>query len=202
MSPPPTPSLDFTACLGRLSADLCRRVEELSHIDPDKVLFCLSRSRAEGLHGTYARIVPLRFADGATSLTRRRGRYRETFRLPPLVHEKREILYLIQVMVPRFLRLCFDQKLQTVVHELYHISESFNGDIRRFPGRTYAHGPCRKRYDHTVGKLVNRYLESRPDPLLLDFLHLTEEDWQLGRVRLTGLTVPLPRLRLVAREKV
>ncbi len=202
MSAPSPAPLDCTALLGRLGADVCRRVAALSHIDPDRVLFCLCRSRAEGLHGTYARIVPLRFAGGAISVTRRRGRYRETFRLPSLVHEKREILYLIQVMVPRFLRLSFDQKLQTVVHELYHISESFNGDIRRFPGRTYAHGPSRKRFDHTVAQLVTDYLESRPDPALLDFLRLTEEDWGQGRVRLTGLTVPLPRARLVARERV
>jgi hypothetical protein len=202
MNAPATPRVDLTARLSLLAADIRLRVAELAHIDPEGVLFCLSRSRAEGLHGTYARIVPLRFAGGEATVTRRRGRYRETFRLPSLIHEGRERLYLIQILVPRFLRLSFEQKLQTLVHELYHISENFDGDIRRFPGRTYAHGASRKRFDRTVAALTENYLKARPDPDLLDLLNLSEEQWRQGRVRLTGLSVPLPRARLVAREKV
>jgi hypothetical protein len=196
------PIIDLSAALDLLGADLCCRVPELAHIDLRRVLFGLARSRAEGHHGVYARIVPLRFAGGAAERTRRRGRYLETFRLPGLVHEGREILYLIHLLVPRFLRLSFEQKLATVIHELYHISERCDGDLRRFPGRNFAHGASRRAFNRTVAGLQERYLAAGPDPALLDFLHLTETGWLRREFRLTGLSTPLPRARLIARERL
>ena len=104
-------------------------------------------------------------------------------------------------MVPRFLRLSFEEKLGTVIHELFHVSERCDGDIRRFPGRNFAHGSSREGFNLRVRGMLERYLADSPDPCLLNFLHLREEDWLEGRIRLAGLTVPLPRARLVAREK-
>lgn len=196
------PAWDLSERFHALAADLCRRLPELSHIDTGRVLFALSRSKAEGTHGTYARIAPLRFADGAHEFTRRRGRNMETFRMPALSHGGREILYVVYLMLPRFLRLSPEQKLNTAIHELYHISERCDGDIRRFPGRNFAHGSSRVAYNRIVSALAARYLASAPDPRLLDVLELTEEGWERHQVRLTGLTVPLPRARLVARRKV
>lgn len=196
------PPRDLSAAAEALALDLCARLPELSHIDPARVLFALSRSRADGTHGVYARIAPLRFEDGAHELTRRRGRTVETFRMPPLAHGGREILYVIYLMVPRFLRLSPEQKLNTVIHELYHISERCDGDIRRFPGRNFAHGASRAAYNRTVASLAKRYLASGPDPGLLEILDLTEEKWLSRELRLTGLTVPLPRARLVARKRI
>lgn len=195
-------AVDLSTHLDALGRDLCRRVPELGHIEADRVLFALSRSRAEGTHGIYARIVPLRFAGGRKEETRRRGRFRETFRLPALVHERREILYVVHLMVPRFLRLSFEQKLRTILHELYHISPACDGDIRRFPGRNFAHGASRRAYNRRIEELTHRYLAGSPDPTLLRFLHLREEDWLQGAFRLTGLVVPLPRARVIARERI
>lgn len=199
---PPVPAIDLSTACAALAADICRRVPELGHIDPERILICLSRSRADGDHGVYARIAPLRFAAGAQEKTRRRGRFVETFRMPSLDHEGREILYLVYLMVPRFLRLGFEEKLATVIHELYHIAESCNGDLRRFPGRNFAHGSSRKTYNRIIARLQEYYLAQHPDPRLLGLLHLEEEAWRSGQYRLTGLTVPLPRARLVARQRV
>ena len=189
--------------LSRLFADLCRdvgrRVPELAHLDPDRILFALSRSRAGGSHGLYARIVPLRFADGAQEWQRRRGRYRETWRLPQIIHEGQEVLYLIQVLVPRFLRLSHREKLATLFHELYHVSPRFDGDLRRFPGRNYAHGHSRKVFQQQVDGLLDLYLAGAPDPALLARFDFDESDWLQGRLRIHGLQIPLPRARLVAR---
>lgn len=200
--PPGGAIVDFSARLRTLAVDVCSRVPELSHIDLERVLFCICRSRASGTHGTYARIAPLRFAHGKTEHTRRRGRYLETFRQPPLFHEGREILYLIHLMLPRFLRLSFDQKLSTILHELYHISERCDGDIRRFAGRNFAHGASRRDYNSRIAELSARYRDSGPDPAILDFLHLTEDGWLRREYRLSGLTAPLPRARLVVRKRV
>jgi hypothetical protein len=199
---PSVPAIDLSTACAALGVDICRRLPELGHIDPDRVLICLSRSRADGSHGVYARIAPLRFAAGAMEKSRRRGRYVETFRLPTLTHEGREILYLIYLMVPRFLRLGFEQKLATVIHELYHIAEACDGDLRRFPGRNFAHGSSRHAYNRIIARLQAQYLAQNPDLQLLDFLHLDEEGWRHSHFRLTGLTVPLPRARLVARQRL
>ena len=37
--------------------------------------------------------------------------------------------------LPRFCDQSLDEKLSTVMHELWHISPAFDGDIRRLPGR-------------------------------------------------------------------
>lgn len=194
--------LDLSAACARLCQDICERLPELAHIDHDRLLFCLSRSRVTGTAGVYARIVPLRFADGLATLDRRRGRYRETYRMPPLAHQGRDILYLIYLLTPRFLRLSFRQKLCTVIHELYHISPACDGDIRRLPGRNFAHGSSRRRYDERIEELCAAYLATAPDSQLLTFLHSDEAAWQKGELRLTGLSVPLPRPRLIARERL
>jgi hypothetical protein len=194
--------VDLSQCLEALASDLCRTVSELSHIDTGSILFCLSRSRAGGTHGTYARIAPLRFVGGNIEQTRRRGRYMETFRLPSLDHDGRQILYLVYLLLPRFLRLSFEQKLETVVHELYHISEACDGDIRRLGGRNYAHGHSRRAYNRKITELAGQYLASNPDSRLTDFLHLDEESWLRGEFRLTGLRVPLPKARMVARHRL
>ena len=193
------PTIDFSAEFSALSRELCCRVPELQHINSNQVLFCLSRSRAQGRHGTYARIVPLRFANGVQELCRRRGLLRETYRLPSLTHENNEILYLIYVFVPRFLRLSAEEKLRTIVHELFHISDRFDGDIRRFAGRNYAHGSSRRKYNQRVDSLIATFLQTSPPEESLSLLQMTEQDWSAGKFRLVGLNIPLPKAKLVAR---
>lgn len=196
------PLVDYSARLDALCRDVCASLPQLAHIDPNRLLFTLVRSRAQGVHGTYARIVPLRFAGGASELTRRRGRVEETYRMPSLIHGEQEIFYVISLLIPRFLRLSLEQKLTTVLHELYHISPACDGDIRRFAGRNYAHGHSRVAYNKRISDLLNTYLSNKPDPALLAGIDLSEEDWSGGNVRLTGLTLPLPRAKLVARERL
>ena len=190
--------------LSRLFADFCRdvrlRVPALAHLVPERILFALSRSRAAGSHGVYARIVPLRFAGGDRELRRRRRGCLETWRLPELHHEGEEILYLIQVMVPRFFRLSRREKLATLLHELYHVSPRCDGDLRRFPGRNYAHGHSRKAFQQQVEALLDGYLATAPPASLLRTFDIREADWQQGLIAIKGLQVPLPRARLVARE--
>ncbi len=196
------PAIDISAHLERLCIDLCDKVPELGHIDPQRVLFCLSRSRAGGTHGVYARIAPLRFSGGTREKSRRRGRYLETFRLPALNHQGRDILYLVYIFFPRFLRLPFEQRLATVIHELFHISEQCDGDIRRFAGRNYAHGASREGFNRIVTGLMECYLATGPRQELLGFLQVEEHQWAAGQVRISGLNVPLPRATLVERRRL
>lgn len=163
-------TLNLTAALERLIADIAGRIEEFRHVDPDRLMVCLSATRGGGVHGTYAKIHPLRFPGGETvSRVRRRGRY-WTCTMPTVTHQGREMLYVVYFLAPRFFDLPLREKLITVFHELYHISPAFDGDIRRFPGRNYAHGSSTRTYNRRMGELVDAWLAAEPNPALLAFL--------------------------------
>ncbi|HEX8960527.1 MAG TPA: putative metallopeptidase [Geobacteraceae bacterium] len=187
-------TLNLTAELERLIADICRRVEEFRHIDPNRVLVCVASTRGSGIHGTYAKIHPLRFAGGAASTTIRRGRRILTCTMPTVFHRGEEMLYIVYFLVPRFLDLPFREKLITVVHELYHVSPAFDGDIRRFPGRNYAHGSSTRKYNAHMAELVDAYLARLEDRSLVAFL---EGDMTALRGRhraIVGRRFPAPKI--------
>lgn len=159
---------DFTSHMRSLCEDLVARLPELSHIDPRRVAISFSQTRRASAYGLYATLRPLRFAGGSTE-TIRRGR---RWLLQRLVDAQgREILYIVSFYLPRFFNLPFREKLCTVLHELWHISPRFDGDLRRFRGRCYAHTGSRKRYDASMERLVEKYLALRPPDELLAFLH-------------------------------
>ena len=182
--------LDFTDHMGRLIADIAARCPELSHVDPARLLTCFSQARSAGTGGTYAKIAPLRFEGGA-EVVERRGR---VWQMPKLTFESREVLYLVYFTLPRFCDLPFEQKLITTFHELYHISPDFNGDLRRLPGKNYAHGHSREAYNRRMRALTEAYLalperDGLLDPLRVDFKALLARH---GRVVGRRMRVPTP----------
>jgi predicted metallopeptidase len=190
-------TLNLSAELERLIADIAGRVEEFSHIDPRRVLVCVSSTRNGGVHGTYAKIHPLRFEDGTRSKIIRRGLRKYAYEMPAISHRGVEMLYVVYFLIPRFLNLPFREKLITLFHELFHISQKFNGDIRRFPGKNYAHGSSTKRYNANMAKLVDAYLEKHYPVDLTAFL---EGDMTAIRERykaIVGRKMAAPRIRLV-----
>lgn len=162
--------LNLTQELERLIDDIVSRVEEFRHIDPSRLLVCVAATRGGGVHGTYARIHPLRFPGGVRTTRQRRGRRMVECTMPLVTHQGREILYLIYFLTPRFLNLSPREKLITVFHELYHISPAFDGDIRRFPGKNYAHGSSCRRYNELMATFVDAYLAAPPPQGLPPFL--------------------------------
>ena len=162
-------TLNLTGELERLIRDIAVRTPELQHVVPERLLVCVSSGRPSA-GGSLAKIHPLRFAGGEKSVTSRRGRRRVLCTMPTITHQGEEVLYVIYFLVPRFLELPFREKLITVFHELYHISTAFDGDIRRFPGRNYAHGSSTKSYNAHMGILVDAYLERLPEHSRLSFL--------------------------------
>ena len=104
------------------------------------------------------------------------------------------MLYILTFYLPRFLDLPPRDKLQTVVHELYHVSERFDGDIRRLPGRHYAHSSDHKRYEAVVEHLTGQYLARRPNDESRRFLDHTFEELRDRHGGVCGLRVPIPRL--------
>ncbi|MBJ6802310.1 putative metallopeptidase [Geomonas propionica] len=162
-------TLNLTGELERLIYDITLRSPELHHIIPEKLLVCVSTGRTSR-GGSLAKIHPLRFAGGEKSVRSRRGRRSVLCTMPSITHRGEEMLYVIYFLIPRFLELSFREKMITIFHELYHISPACDGDIRRFPGRNYAHGSSTKAYNLLMGQLVDRYLETIPDRSALEFL--------------------------------
>ena len=183
---------DFTDAMESLIRDIAARCPEFAHVQTDRILVSYFQTRSPGAHGVYASVQPLRF-EGGVRTRKRRGR---TYAMPEIRHEGREIMYIVYFALPRFAELSFDEKLTTVFHEMYHISPEFDGDIRRFPGKYYAHGRSRKRYNERVRAIADGYLtmsgtEERVEFLRRSFGELTAEH---GKVIGTRVRPPRPKL--------
>lgn len=189
-------TLNLTLALERLVADIVGKVGEFSHIDPLRVMLCVASTRSGGVHGVYAKIHPLRFAGGARSLEVKRGRRSALLTMPSVVHRQTEMLYVIYFLVPRFFNLPKREKLVTVFHELYHISPLFDGDIRRFPGRNFAHGSSRKRYNALMDALVEKYLAMPGCTGVTEFLDRDLESLRTGYRAIVGRKYPVPKVRI------
>jgi predicted metallopeptidase len=191
------PTLNLTAALERLIADIVRRSEGFRHVDPGRVLVCVGSTRSGGVHGTYAKIHPLRFEGGSRTRVLRRRRSSVTIEMPSVTHRGVEMLYVIYFLVPRFLDLPFREKLITVFHELYHISPAFDGDLRRFPGKNYAHGSSTRKYNAYMAELVDAYLARLDDQGLIAFLDGSMAELRARHAALVGRKMPAPKLRIV-----
>ena len=95
-----------------------------------RVAVSFRQTRKRMPRGLYASLTPLRFAGGGTDAVRR-GR---KFSIQRVEVDGREMLYVLNFYLPRFLDLGFPRGLTTIAHELLHIGPNFDGDLRRFPG--------------------------------------------------------------------
>jgi putative metallopeptidase len=182
---------DFTAHIRRVCDDMVARLDELAHIDMGRVAISFCQTRKAVPHGLFASLTPLRFAGGATT-TVRRGREVTIQRVCD--RGGREMLYILSFYLPRFQNLDLREKLITVLHELWHISPDFNGDIRRHAGRYHAHTHSQAEYDDEMGQLADRWLNLGPPPESWRFL---EDDFRQLSGRhggLVGLRIRRPRI--------
>jgi predicted metallopeptidase len=193
-SGPHPAGFDFTLHIRALCDDIARRLPELAHVDLSRVAVSFCQTRRAVRHGMYASLTPMRFAGGRTQAVRR-GRRWGLQRLFDLAG--REMLYLLNFYLPRFLDLDFRHKLTTVVHELWHIGPRFDGDLRRFHGRCYAHSASQKRYDRQVEALADRWLGLGASPALYEFLQHDFRTLVRRYGTIYGRRIPAPKLLLV-----
>lgn len=190
----PTPvagGFDFTTAMRHVAADMVERLPELAHIDLSRVCVAFTQARKAGPHGLQASLTPLRFPGGATEGIRRGRRYRVQ---QVVDRQGREMLYILTFCLPRFMDLVLREKLITVLHELWHISPAFDGDIRRHAGRCYAHTHSQKEYDAEMGRLADCWLEQSPPESLYAFLHQDFASIVQEHGALFGMRVSRPRL--------
>jgi hypothetical protein len=174
--------------------DIVRRVPTLSFIDvADVLVFARSgRSHAEGAFATcHCLTLPASepgyyfWRDRHTNQITRRSEWFIT-KSPAVTVGGRAIKYMISFSLPRFCDQSLDRsrkerfyqgadpwiaKLDTVVHELYHIDPSFAG-IRRIERQdgTYSANCHGQQFFEQVAEMVSTYLSSHPSPTAHEFL--------------------------------
>lgn len=181
---------DFCKAMTALCRDVCVRHPEFRHVRMEEVAVTFAQARSPVEWGVQARLTPLRF-EGGSRVQRRNGRL---WTVQRVIHEGRECLYLLTFLLPRFLNLCFDEKLVTIFHELYHISPEFNGDIRRFGGACYVHTGSQRNYDRQMAVFAREYLALGSPEHLLSFLRHDFSGLEQTRGAVVGLRISIPRL--------
>lgn len=187
--------LNYTEALTSLARDITARVPALSYLDIDRMLIFgrVGRGDTEGANAScHCLCLPedepgyYFWRDEATGVVTRRTEW-FVARTPVVQRTGARLDYLISVALPRFCdqRLgrgrkaalypgaeAYVAKLDTLVHELYHIDPQRRG-IRPMPdgcdgaraGRHHSEA-----FYADVASFVRTYLDSRPDPDAYEFL--------------------------------
>jgi len=189
-SGPAEQPFDFCANIRRLLADIAERCPDFKHIQAPRILVTATQGRGKEKHGLQARVTPLRFRHGAL-IRQRRG---VPFHIQRYFLGEHEFLYLLTFCLPRFLDQDFDQKFVTLFHELYHMSPTFDGDLRRHEGRYQFHTHSQHEYDQQMVHYSRDYLGRNPDPALFAFLRMDFAQLQARHGAVTAIVVPRPKM--------
>ena len=187
--------INYTERIALLMEDICQRTKRLSFIDSHEVLVFgrFGRADAEGAFATcHCLTLPESepgyyfWKDRATGELTRRSEWFVT-KSPEVRVGPSRIKYLISFVLPRFCDQTLERsrkvdlypagsppwlaKLDTVVHELYHIDPDAAGIRRQVRAdgtdSPRSHGPA---FYSEVAEMVTAYLASNPDPSLVEFL--------------------------------
>jgi hypothetical protein len=186
--------INYTERLTLLMQDITSRVPTLSFINmADVLVFGRSgRSNAEGAFATcHCLTLPASepgyyfWRDRTTKRITRRSEWFVT-KSPAVTLGARPIKYMLSFALPRFCDQSLDHsrkekfypgaaswiaKLDTVVHELYHIDPNLAG-IRRIEREdgTYSANCHGQQFFEQVAEMVHTYLDTNPSPDTYDFL--------------------------------
>ena len=162
---------------------------ELEHIKTPALAVSFSRAKSSSRSGVLASLTPLRFEGGVT--VTKKGSH--LYEIPMLHINGIQKLYIISFVYPRFLDLSLEEKAKTIVHELYHISDSFDGDIRRFKGRTYAHSGRKANFDARAYEIARQWLSQTHFDISVLEMGVMDLKRHFGKI--VGTVVRRPRIK-------
>jgi hypothetical protein len=205
--------IDYTGHLTSLMRDVIARVPTLNFIDLEKILVFArpGRSSADGAYASCHSLgLPTSdpgyffWRDKKTGRVTRRTEWFVT-KSPVVAIDGNVMNYMISFALPRFTdqtllksrkRSLYPQgtpdwvaKLDTVVHELYHVDPEQNC-LRRFKRAdgTESDALHNATYFEDVAALVQQYLASQPDRSLLEFLEYDFDGLRARYGAVTGTT--------------
>ncbi|MCX9085245.1 MAG: hypothetical protein OIN87_10675 [Candidatus Methanoperedens sp.] len=180
---------DFTGSMYLLVDDIVKIHPFFNHIIPDNILVAISPSNSNK-SGVVAKLRPMLFEGGMRTKTVRGIEYES----PEVIIKGINILYIVYFHLPRYLDHGNHKiKLSTVLHELHHISPLFNGDIRRYSGKNYAHGNSRKGFDDLINIYTKEYMGLTTRPELSDFLKYKYSELRRKYGAIYGDMIRIPR---------
>jgi predicted metallopeptidase len=142
----------MTLAVKRLIRDVTKRLPEFGHLRPSRILVVAGEAR----RASRATIRPAHFKET-------RDRTRTGGQKKPLIRMNgKKILYVITLRPRWFVDSTAEERLTTVLHELYHVGAGFDGTLHR--GRRHSVLP-RAAYDRQIRKLRDRYLAEVPGAL-------------------------------------
>jgi predicted metallopeptidase len=172
-----SPPLNLTDGLREIAREVCYFIPDLAHIKLEAVHFTLFHSREASRVFTFARCYPL------PSAMKRRGR--RWYRLTPVFTPGGvEARYILSFAWPRFWTMTPKERLETLVHELYHIGPEFDGEARSFEAGGW-HGKGRAWFDAIIEELVDTHFPDGIDHPVLN-VQLADD------VRVTGERLKKP----------
>lgn len=180
--------LNITDELYRSISYIVVSTSSFSYIIPQQLLICIASNKSGSRGGTYGKLVPLRFCNGAKYSTFRN----QVYTIPEIRNDNHPILYIIYFYMPKFFDLALEEKIKVIFHELYHINPSFNGDIRRLGKSKVAHGGSRLKFDDRFSKNLDQFLLLPHPKWFTDFLLLNSVQLYKRYSRITGLRMQVP----------
>ena len=136
--------------------DLAARAPEFSHLVPTRVLVVAGEAR----RGSRGSVKPLAFARG-------RSRDHSGTRKPVVRVDGRRMLYCVTLRPLFFRDSRPEQRVETLLHELYHVNPAFDGTLD--PARR--HSRLGRKFARAFRPLVRRYLRQCPPEVLAPFAH-------------------------------
>ncbi len=145
---------DFNQAVRDLLEHVAKTMPEFVHLQPERVMVVAGEAR----RASHATVKPLAFA-GAK-------RTDEWGRKKPLVKlHGRRMLYCITLRPLFFRRSTAHARVTTVLHELFHVSKSFDGTL----DEKRRHSAMGRRFSRVFEPLVKRLLKGLPDEVLRPF---------------------------------
>lgn len=202
--------INYTERVSLLMADIVARVPALSFIDTTRLLV-FARAGRSGAEGAYATCHCISlpssepgyyfWRDRKSGELTRRSEWFVT-KSPDVNVNGSPIDYMISFALPRFCDQSLSKsrkrehypgepnwvaKLDTIIHELYHIDPERPG-IRRMerPDGTYSSNCHGQQFFEDVVGMVKQYIASNPDPAAWDFLQYSFEDLRTRFGSVTG----------------
>jgi hypothetical protein len=146
---------NITQTVRDVMRDVARRMPEFAHIDASRILVVAGEAR----RASHASVRPLSACANSRAPDRRRpARDRPVVRI-----NGKQMLYCITLR-PVFFRVETPEKrVETILHELFHISTRFDGSLHA--GRR--HSRLGRKFERRLRPLVRRYLKAMPEELFL-----------------------------------
>ena len=167
--------INYTQHIERVCIDICQKVPQLRHIDPTRIAYSVAYGRKNARFRRVAAMVGCKPKPG--SLAEQLGIKSQRLKTP----SNKIAVYMMRIYFPCFFKESFEQKIDTLIHELWHIGEKFDGRLR-------ANGSHYDGYQDEVDSLIDDYLRNDPNWDLLDWF---DKKFDLDDV--WGWKYPIPK---------